>query len=108
LIPGISRSGSTLFGLKFTNLDTESSFKYSYLLFIPITFCSFLLEIIKLITNEINLLYPLYYYFLGITISLITTFTSIKLLSLIIKKDKLYIFSYYLLILSLFCIILLK
>ena len=108
LFPGISRSGSTLLGGKLSKLDSKSTFKYSYLLFIPITLSSFLLELIKLINNHYSLNFPIYYYLIGILFSFIFTLLSMKLLKRIINKDKLYYFSYYLLLLALFCIIFIK
>lgn len=36
LIPGISRSGSTIVAALYTGLDRETSFRYSFLLYLPI------------------------------------------------------------------------
>ena len=38
VIPGISRSGSTLIAALFRNLKRESAFKYSFMLYIPVSF----------------------------------------------------------------------
>ena len=100
IIPGVSRSGITMFGCRFRQIDNNSSFKYSYLLFIPISFASFILELIDLTKGKIQFNFPFYYYIISILISFIFTFLSMILLSKIIKKDKHHYFSYYLIILS--------
>lgn len=100
LIPGVSRSGSTIIGSKILKLDYKSSIKYSYLLFIPITLSSFILKSIEFF-NEPKLIYPFYYYIICIIIVFCLTLISLSFINKIIKKNTLKYFSYYLLILSL-------
>lgn len=108
LFPGISRSSTTLFGSKLAKLNNSSAFNYSFLLFIPISFGSFILELVKLSINKEAINIPLSNILIAIILTCITTYYSIKLLNKIIKKDKLYYFSYYLLILAFFCIMFIK
>lgn len=96
IIPGISRSGITISGSKICKLNNEDSFRYSYLLFIPITLCSFILELYKLFQNNCYFEFPFLFYIIGIIVSFLFTYFSLKLLSKIIKNGKLYYFSYYL------------
>ena len=105
IIPGISRSGSTIIGCKFSKLDDASSFKYSFLLFIPITLSSFILKLFNISNMQELMIYPSYYYFIGIITSCIVTYISINLFSSLIKKESMHYFSYYLIIISLITII---
>lgn len=100
LIPGVSRSGSTIVGGKFTKLDYSSSTKYSYLLFIPITLSSFLLKLIDFI-NEPVLLFPISYYLISLLIVALFTYLSLIFFTNKINNKSIKYFSYYLLILSL-------
>ena len=99
IIPGISRSGITYFSLNFRKVNTHDSFKYSFLLFIPITFASFLSKLLSFNKNS-TLIFPPYYYIIAVIISGITTYFSLILFSKIINRNKYYFFSIYLIILS--------
>lgn len=105
IIPGISRSGITIVGCKTVKLNNYSSFKYSYLLFIPITFASFILELSDLLTNSISLTYPTYYYLIGIAFSSLFTYFSIILVKKVIIHNKINYFSFYLIFISLLTIL---
>ena len=95
LFPGISRSGSTIVGCMNQDLDRETSFDYSFMLYIPVSIGSFILSIKDLNFSPIFLF--------CIILSAITTYISLKLFSKIIKNGKLFIFSIYTLIIGLFC-----
>lgn len=84
LLPGISRSGATIFGGLYRDLKKEDVFKFSFMLYIPISLFSLLS------LNHFNLIYVLY-----IFISFIFTYISIKFFFNIIKKQKLIYFSIY-------------
>lgn len=99
IIPGISRSGITYFSLSLRKVNSNDSFKYSFLLFIPITFASFLNKLLSFSSNEV-LTYPIYYYIISILISGFTTYFALKLFSKLLSKNKYYYFSIYLIILS--------
>ena len=103
LIPGISRSGSTIAGCKLSKFDNKSSVKYSYLLFIPITFASFFLKILEFIKEPI-LMFPFYYYLISLCIVIIFTYFSLKFFIKKINSKTINFVSYYLLILSILII----
>ncbi len=104
IIPGISRSGSTIVAGLFRGLDKSFATEYSFLLALPATFGAFLLGIRGVIKSEIDVAidFPL---IIGVVLSTIVGIVSIKLLMRLIKKGKLYYFSYYLWILGALTII---
>ena len=100
VIPGISRSGSTLISALFCNIKRESAFKYSFMLYIPISVGTTLLGIKDLITmpNIHEMILP---YGLGFIASLIVSFFTLRWFMNIVKKGKFIYFSIYCLILGL-------
>jgi len=96
ILPGISRSGSTIFGGKVTKLSNEAAANFSFLMFLPVTAGSFLIEVIKnfdtiVSTDPINLATDL----VVVIISGIVTFLAVKFIFKLIKKGKLHYFAYY-------------
>jgi len=103
--PGISRSGSTIATGLLLGAKKEGSANYSFLMSLPIILGSLILEIIKYYKAPT----PLAFNFLELTLGFIVTFVvgllCIKLMLKFVKSQKLTIFAFYLLILSLFLII---
>lgn len=104
IIPGISRSGTVLVACLLCNLKRETALKYTFILYFPVSVATMILGISDLFnTREIStLLIP---YTLGMLSSLIVTYYSYKWLSNFVKKGKLYYFSIYCLLLSIFIFI---
>ena len=104
VIPGISRSGSTLIAALFRNLKRESAFKYSFMLYIPVSFGTIILGIKELIEagnlNEILLPYSI-----GFIVSLVVTFFTIKWFANLVKTGNFKWFSIYCLFLGMFVLI---
>ena len=94
LFPGISRSGSTIVGGLLCNLKKDVAFDYSFMLYIPISFATMLLGVIDL-ANASNLSELFIPYLIGMTISMIVTYFSLKVFSEIVKKNKLIYFVIY-------------
>ncbi len=92
LIPGISRSGSTIaFGI-FRGLDGQTAARFSFLLSIPAILGAVVLEsryIGMIPSGDIAI------YLAGMVIAAVTGFLTLRLLLFIIKKHKLSIFAYY-------------
>lgn len=99
LLPGISRSGSTLVCGLLVGVEKEQALDFSFLMSIPVILASAVYESAKLFTSQITVNW------LGIIIVMITSFVfgilSIKLMLKIVKKNKLIYFSFYLILLSL-------
>ncbi len=104
IIPGISRSGSTIVAGLLRGLKKPLTTEFSFLLALPATFGAFLLGIIKVAKGGdgviVNL--PL---ILGVSLSTVVGIISIKALIKILNKNKLHYFSFYLWIGGAFTII---
>ena len=101
LLPGISRSGSTLIAGLLCGLSKEESFDYSFMLYIPISFGTTILGVKDLINNDIEFL-P---YFLGFIFSFVVSFFTLKWFRNIVRNGKLIYFSIYCLLMGLFVLI---
>ncbi len=97
LLPGISRSGATLVGGMFSGLKREVAFKFSFMLYIPISFATMILGVKDVAEAGIdaNLLIG---YILGAIVACIVTFFSTKWFKGIMLKGKLIYFVWYCLI----------
>lgn len=102
LFPGISRSGSTLVGGMKRNLSREAAFKYSFMLYLPISIATMILGVKDLFNSDLSLLIP---YSLSMMVSLIVTYYSIKWFKSIVEKGKLKYFIYYCLIVGILVIL---
>lgn len=96
VVPGLSRSGSTISSLILTGNDEKKSAEFSFLLSIPIIVGGFALELMKLNKNAINSYFLdikllIFAFFLTFIISIIALKITIKLL----KKQKFIVFSVY-------------
>lgn len=103
LLPGISRSGSTLVCGLIVGVEKNEALDFSFLMSIPIIIASAVYESFKLFSAQITINW------LGIFVVMITSFTfgilSIKIMLKLVKKNKLYFFSIYLIVLSLIILI---
>jgi len=96
VMPGLSRSGSTIGTMIFLGFGEEESSKFSFLLSIPIIVGGFAVELIKFLKNPIenhffNIKIYIFAFFLTFFIALIAIKLTIKLL----QKKKFIIFSIY-------------
>jgi len=92
IVPGISRSGSTIaFGI-FRKLDRETAARFSFLLSIPAVIGAVILELRNIVFIPSS---DLIIYIAATIAALLTGFLSLKILFLIIKKRGLGIFAYY-------------
>jgi len=91
ILPGISRSGSTISAGLIRGIDKEKALKFSFLMAIPLILGAGILELKDLVFSGID------YYFL--IISFILTFVvslfTIKVLLKIVRSDKFYLFGIY-------------
>lgn len=99
LLPGISRSGSTLVCGLLVGVEKHEALDFSFLMSIPIILASAVYESLKLFSSQITIDW------FGIFIIMVSSFVfgilSIKLMLKVVKKNKLYFFSIYLILLSL-------
>ena len=93
LIPGFSRTGSTIGGGLTVGLDQESSARFSFLIATPIIFAASLLKLPELITPEARgAIYPI---LLGSLASALTAYFSIRFLTRYFQTKKLTPFAVY-------------
>lgn len=104
VFPGISRSGSTIVGGMISGLKRDDAFKYSFMLYIPISLAATLLELKDLFSINISSTLWLYYG-LATLASFICTALVIKWFRKIVNEGKLMGFVYYCLIVGLLVII---
>ena len=89
LIPGLSRSGSTISTGLFRGLDRESVFKFSFLLAVPAVVGANLLELKNLVW-EGDL-----FVFVGMVVAFVVGYFSLKFLFRMLKKGNFYWFCVY-------------
>ena len=94
IIPGISRSGSTISVGLFSGVKRESVADFSFLMVLPVLLGAMLLEIVEIAQNGIE-----YGAVLALTGGFIASFTSgylsLRYLIILLRKDKFYLFSFY-------------
>ena len=103
IIPGISRSGSTILAGRSMKLDPEVAARFSFLMSIPIILGANLVQIASHgfeITSEIPV------YLVGLLTSFLAGVFSIGFLMAMIKEKKMRVFSVYLVIVGLIAILL--
>jgi undecaprenyl-diphosphatase len=105
IIPGISRSGITISTLLFRKLDKETSFRFSFLVSIPVILGATLLE-----SKNISLTHVLDIknLIIGFIFSLLTGILSLWILKRILNKAKLYYFGYYCIFIAIFTLLFIK
>lgn len=116
ILPGISRSGSTIAAGIFAGGDNEEVARFSFLMSIPVILGSFLVELVKglIKTGEESLAYSFevagpqfgWCIAIGFIISAVAGLFAIKVMLAAIKKANYKWFSLYLLLLSITCIVL--
>ena len=99
LLPGISRSGSTLVCGLIVGVEKKEALDFSFLMSIPVIVASAVYESYKLLSSQITVNW------LGIFIVMIVSFIfgilSIKIMLKLVSKNRLFYFSIYLIVISL-------
>lgn len=104
VLPGLSRSGSTITSGIFCGFSREFAVKFSFLLSIPAILGAALLSLINAVKTGIDwTLVPVY--LAGTAVSAITGFFAIKLVKLLVKAGKFSKISYYCWAMGLFAIL---
>lgn len=98
ILPGISRSGSTMAVGMLSGANKEDACEFTFLMSIPIIIASAVFESVEMFTTGVNIqLIPAILVFIT---SFIFGILSIKLMLKVLKNNKLYVFSIYLLVVS--------
>lgn len=93
LTPGISRSGAVLVGCLLCGLSRETSLKYAFMLYLPVSIGSFLLKIDDILEISQDLIIP---YIVGFASTGVMTYFASLWFFDVVKKGKLAKFSIYL------------
>ncbi len=101
LFPGISRSGSTIVGGMTQGLKRDTAFKYSFMLYIPMSIAAMVLEVSNLVVDSSLI----FYYIISVIVSLIVTLLVTKWFRKIVNNGKLIYFSIYCFIVGTFVIL---
>lgn len=101
LFPGISRSGSTIVGGMSSGLKRDTAFKYSFMLYIPMSIAATGLELTSIDLHSDLIIY----YAASILVSTIVTLLVTKWFRKIVNNGKLIYFSIYCLIVGLLVIL---
>ena len=101
LLPGISRSGATIVGGMTRKLKRDTAFKYSFMLYIPMSLAAMALEITKINLDKSLILH----YALAVLVAAIVTFLVTKWFRKIVNEGKLIFFSVYCFIVGLLVVI---
>ena len=105
VIPGISRSGTTISTLLATGVKREAAAEFSFLMSIPIIIASFVFELMNVRGSGATLdFWPTALAFIA---ALVSGIFAIKFMLNVIKRVKLHWFSMYLVILAIVCLVVL-
>ena len=98
VLPGISRSGSTISTLKFMGMDNQSATSYSFLLSIPVIVGGIVLEITTGSASNVKIgIWPC---LLGFVFSFLFGLASLFFLKKLVKNNKWWVFVPYLFVLG--------
>jgi undecaprenyl-diphosphatase len=97
IIPGISRSGSTISTALNLGISQQEAFRFSFLMSIPAILGASVLEFLKLDTSNQIFSLP---HLLGAISACIVGLASLKMLRLLISSTRFYLFGYYSLMLG--------
>lgn len=115
ILPGISRSGSTIAAGTFAGGDAEEVSKFSFLMSVPVILGSFLVSLVKgIIDKETGFAYSFevagpqfgWCIAIGLIVSAISGLFAIKVMLAAIKKANYKWFSLYLVLLAIACVVL--
>ena len=99
ILPGVSRSGSTISAGLFRGVKREDAFKFSFLLAIPVISGAMVLQLFDFDWNNLNGGFLVN--FIGFLTAAIFGFLSLRILEKIAAKGKLHYFAIYCLVLAL-------
>lgn len=104
LIPGISRSGSTIVGGMSRNLKRETAFDFSFMLYIPISLATMILGFKDLISAKLGF-FEIFMYLIATVIAGVMTYFATKWFKNIVRNGKLIYFVIYCLIVGVLVIL---
>jgi len=104
ILPGLSRSGSTIFGGLLGGLKKEFAVRYAFILSIPVILGAGLVELISVLKTDNFGINPVSW-LIGFAAATICGVLAIRFIKILIKNNKFYIFGIYCLLASIFAFI---
>jgi len=101
ILPGLSRSGTTIFGGLVAGLSKEFAVRFSFILSIPTILGASLIMIVRVIRTPDSIVIEPLYWFVGFVVALVCGIFAIKFIKVLISSSKFYIFSIYCVLASL-------
>ena len=98
LLPGVSRSGSTISAGLFCGFSRETAVEYSFILGIPAILVSCLSELVKALKEHAGIEWG--NCIVGFVVAAAVGLGAIKLIAWLVKSDKFRVFAYYTLVLG--------
>ena len=96
VVPGLSRSGSTISSLILTGNDEKKASEFSFLLSVPIIIGGFVLELLKTSDTGVNLQdFQFITYIFAFLLTFVVSILALKLTVKFLKKQKFIVFSVY-------------
>ncbi|MCX5702008.1 MAG: undecaprenyl-diphosphate phosphatase [Candidatus Omnitrophica bacterium] len=105
VIPGISRSGITISGLLFRKIEREASFRFCFLMAMPVILGAAALE-----AKDIGyaLMLEPKHFIVGFVYSFLSGILSLSFLKIVLQKAKLYYFGYYCILAAIFTLLFIR
>lgn len=100
LLPGVSRSGTTIAGGVFSGLTREASARFAFMLAAPVILAAGILGLVDIFSNGGVTQIGIAQIIIGFSVSLIAGYFAVRLMLNYLKTRKLYIFSIYLFVLA--------
>lgn len=95
IMPGLSRSGTTIAGALFRGLDRDAAMRYSFLLALPAITGATLFKLGDIVTATTGTGLSLLDYALGLVAAAVTGVMALKVLFRLLRQGRLYFFGYY-------------
>ncbi|HHY36499.1 MAG TPA: undecaprenyl-diphosphate phosphatase [Firmicutes bacterium] len=95
IMPGLSRSGTTIAGALFRGLNRETAMRYSFLLALPTIAGATLFKLGDIVAATSGTGLSLLDYALGLMAAAVTGVLALKVLYRLLRQGRLYIFGYY-------------
>lgn len=103
-LPGISRSGSTIFISHILGINKNDAVDFSFLLAIPAMLGGFILGLKDIFKENATISFDANA-LVGLIISFVAGIFAIRLIKILANKNKFHIFSYYLVVVGIVCIV---
>lgn len=103
MLPGVSRSGSTICAGLFSGMTRETAVKYSFILGIPVIMLGCITEVKDAVQSDASI--DWLNCIIGFVVAAFVGICAIKLVNWLVKSDKFKVFGYYTLILGIIVIV---